>query len=97
MRLNKAADGLENGLDEVLTDFACPAPHWIRVRSNNTLERVNREIRRRTRVVGSFPDGHSAFMLVAARLRHMAGTTWGKRCSLNRALSKDLMLEREAA
>jgi len=35
-----------------------------------------REIRRRTRVVGAFPDGHSALMLVAARLRHVAGTRW---------------------
>ena len=36
-----------------------------------------REIRRRTRVVGAFPDGHSALMLVAARLRHVAATKWG--------------------
>ena len=36
-----------------------------------------REIRRRTRVVGAFPDGRSALMLVAARLRHIAGTRWG--------------------
>lgn len=36
-----------------------------------------REIRRRTRVVGAFPDGQSALMLVAARLRHIAGTRWG--------------------
>ena len=36
-----------------------------------------REIRRRTRVVGNFPDGQSALMLVAARLRHIAGTRWG--------------------
>ena len=36
-----------------------------------------REVRRRTRVVGSFPDGRSALMLVAARLRHIAGTRWG--------------------
>jgi transposase-like protein len=42
-----------------------------------SLERVIREIRRRTRVVGSFPDGQSALMLVAARLRHIAGTKWG--------------------
>ncbi len=34
-------------------------------------------IRRRTRVVGSFPDGNSALMLVCARLRHVAGTQWG--------------------
>jgi len=41
------------------------------------MERLNREIRRRTRVVGAFPDGHSALMLVAARLRHVAATKWG--------------------
>jgi transposase-like protein len=35
---------------------------------------LNREIRRRTRVVGAFPDGESALVLVAARLRHMAGS-----------------------
>ena len=36
-----------------------------------------REIRRRTRVVGAFPDGQSALMLAAARLRHVASTKWG--------------------
>src|SRR5271157_1076719 len=36
-----------------------------------------RVIRRRTRVVGAFPDGQSALMLVAARLRHVAATKWG--------------------
>ena len=41
------------------------------------LERLMREIRRRTRVVGAFPDGQSALMLVAARLRHVAATKWG--------------------
>ena len=43
------------------------------------MERLNREIKRRTRVVGTFPDGESALVLVAARLRHMAGTKWGTR------------------
>jgi transposase-like protein len=38
-----------------------------------------REIRRRTRVVGAFPDGNSALMLVAARLRHVASTRWGSK------------------
>ena len=41
------------------------------------LEQLNREIRRRTRVVGTFPDGESALMLVCARLRHVTGTQWG--------------------
>ena len=42
-----------------------------------------REIRRRTRVVGSFPDGESALMLVASRLRHVSGTHWGTRMYMN--------------
>jgi transposase-like protein len=55
---------------------------------NNPLERIIREIRRRTRVVGAFPDGHSALMLAAARLRHIASTKWGKR----RYMLMDLLL-----
>ena len=51
--------------------------HWRSIRTNNPMEQINREIRRRTRVVGAFPDGHSALMLVAARLRHVAATKWG--------------------
>ena len=46
-------------------------------------ERLNREIRRRTRVVGTFPDGNSALMLVCARLRHVAGTQWGCKKYMN--------------
>ena len=42
-----------------------------------------KEIRRRTRVVGSFPDGQSALMLAAARLRHVAGTKWGRKKYMN--------------
>ena len=53
------------------------------LRTNNPLERVMREIRRRTRMVGAFPDGRSALMLVAARLRYVAGTRWGTRRYLN--------------
>ena len=56
-----------------------PREHWRNLRTNNPLERVIREIRRRTRVVGAFPDGQSALMLVAARLRHIAGTKWGSK------------------
>ena len=49
-----------------------------------------REIRRRTRVVGAFPDGRSAIMVVAARLRHVAGTKWGTRRYLNMARLKEM-------
>ena len=44
---------------------------------------MNREIRRRARVVGAFPDGNSALMLVCARLRHVAGTQWGCKKYMN--------------
>ena len=60
-----------------------PYEHWTRIRTNNVIERLNREIRRRTRVVGTFPDGNSALMLVCARLRHVAGTQWGNKKYMN--------------
>ena len=47
------------------------------------IERLNREIRRRTRVVGTFPDGNSALMLVCARLHHVAGAQWGSKKYMN--------------
>jgi len=83
MRLSKAAKTVEDGFEETLAYADYPSEHWRMIRTNNMLERVMKEIRRRTRVVGSFPDGHSALMLAAARLRHIAGTHWGKRRYLN--------------
>lgn len=77
MRLAKAAEIVENGIDETLSYYAMPPEHWRCLRTNNPLERLMREIRRRTRVVGAFPDGQSALMLAAARLRHVAATKWG--------------------
>ena len=77
MKLAKAGELLETGLEETLSYMDYPREHWRHLRTNNPLERIMREIRRRTRVVGAFPDGNSALMLVAARLRHIAGTQWG--------------------
>ena len=79
MRLTKASEFVEAKAQETLTYFTFPSNHWRQIKTNNPLERIIREIRRRTRVVGAFPDGHSALMLVAARLRHIASTKWGKR------------------
>jgi putative transposase len=79
LRLTKAAEVLRSGVEETLAYMAFPREHWTRLRTNNALERLMREIRRRTRVVGNFPDGQSALMLVAARLRYIAGTKWGTR------------------
>jgi transposase-like protein len=79
MRLGAAAKCFSDGVEETLRYMTYPREHWSRIRSNNMLERIMKEIRRRTRVVGAFPDGKSAPMLVAARLRHIAGTKWGLR------------------
>lgn len=83
MKLGKAAEIVQEGIDETLTYMNFPSEHWLRIRTNNPLERILREVRRRTRVVGAFPDGNSALMLVAARLRHVAGTKWGTMIYLN--------------
>lgn len=77
MRLGKAAEIIEAGVDETLSYYSFPPEHGRCIRTNNPLERLNREIRRRTRMVAAFPDGRSALMLVAARLRHVAATRWG--------------------
>ncbi len=77
MRLGQAAQIVREGAEETLSYMEFPLEHWRQIRTNNPLERIMREIRRRTRVVGAFPDGRSALMLVAARLRHVAGTRWG--------------------
>jgi transposase-like protein len=82
-KLAKAAGIVRAGIAETLSYMAFPREHWRSLRTNNMLERIMREIRRRTRVVGNFPDGTSALMLVAARLRHIAGTKWGARCYLD--------------
>lgn len=79
MKLGKAAKIVKEGIEETLSYYAFPREHHRRIRTNNPLERIMREMRRRTRVVGSFPDGNSALMLVAARLRHIAGSKWGMR------------------
>ncbi len=77
MKLARAAEIVADGVEETLSYYAMPSEHWRSIKTNNPLERLMREIRRRTRVVGAFPDGKSALMLVAARLRYVAATRWG--------------------
>ena len=89
LRLTRAADLVEAAVEETLAYYAFPEEHWRRIRTNNPLERILREIRRRTRVVGAFPDGQSALNLAAARLRHIAGTAWSTKRYLNIELLKD--------
>ena len=95
MRLNKAADRVRDSIAETLTFMDFPEEHWMRIRTNNTLERINREIKRRTKVVGTFPDGESALMLVCARLRHVAGSEWGTKRYLNMEHLRSMLLIHE--
>ena len=83
MNLNKVAEFVESTVEETLSYMDFPYEHWTRLRTNNALERIMKEIRRRTRVICAFPDGYSAMMLVGARLRHISTTKWGTRQYLN--------------
>ncbi len=63
-----AAEVLEDAAEDVLAYMAFPAEHWRQIHSTNPLERLNKEIRRRTRVVGIFPSRASLLRLVSAVL-----------------------------
>lgn len=86
MKLPTAAKTVEEGIRETLTYTSFPREHWRKLRTNNPMERIMREIRRRTRVVGNFPDGNSALMLVTARLRYVSGREWGTKRYMNMGL-----------
>ncbi|WP_394523286.1 IS256 family transposase [Lacrimispora sp. JR3] len=96
MKLTSAAKKVEDGIEETLTYMDFPSQHWTRIRTNNTIERLNREIKRRTRAIGTFPDGQSALMLVCARLRHVAGTQWGTKRYMNMEHLKELDLQNQS-
>lgn len=97
MKLKAASRIVEQGYEETLRYMDFPIEHRLRIRTNNPLERIMREIRRRTRVVGCFPDGQSALMLAAARLRHIAGTKWGTVRYLDMELLKKQMIQNQLA
>ncbi len=94
-KMKTAANTLEKGIQEALTYTNYPHEHWLKIRSNNGIERINREIRRRTNAVGAFPDGNSALMLVCARLRFVSASEWGVKTYLNMERLYELERERE--
>jgi len=91
MKLFEAARKVESAAPETLVYMDFPREHWRRIRSNNAMERLNREIRRRTKSIGAFPEGQSALMLVCARLRHMEQSEWGSKTYLNMQLLEDCL------
>jgi len=90
MKLKTAAELVESSIHETFAYFAYPPQHWLKLKTNNPMERLLREARRRTKVVGAFPDGNSALMLVAARLRHVSSTNWGTRKYMNMKLLHEM-------
>lgn len=96
MRLGEAARVVRAGYAEALTYTGFPREHWARARADNAIERLNREVRRRTRVVGTFPDGKSALMLVTARLKYVAESEWGSRRYLDVTLLEEQPYRRRA-
>jgi transposase-like protein len=91
MKLGKASEHVSENIEETLRYMEFPREHWQRIRTNNPIERVLKEVKRRTKVVGAFPDGESALMLTAARLRHVASSKW----STKKYLNIDLLYEME--
>lgn len=94
-KLREAAKCLREGINEtttyLLNDY--PVEHRRRIRTNNMIERLNREIRRRTRVVGASPNGRSALMLITARIRYVTDNDWSTRRYLDMSRLGDTIQE----
>jgi putative transposase len=92
--LPKVAAILEQAEEEVLAFYAFPPEHWRKLRSTNPLERFNREIGRRTDVVGIFPDDRSLIRLVSM-LAIEANDEWlVTRCYMSRQSMEPLLEQR---
>ena len=77
LKLTAAAKKVEEGIEETLTYMDYPSEHWNRIRTNNTTERVDREIKRRTKAIGAFPDSQSALMLVCCPVEPCSSNRMG--------------------
>lgn len=101
-RWPKAAQLVAEAEEDVLAYMAFPPEHWTRIYSTNPLERLNREIKRRTNVVGIFPDADAASRLIGAVLLEQADEwevdrRYFSHESMRRLLEPELLLLAEAA
>ena len=74
---------METNLPQGFTVFALPLAHQLRLRTSNALERVNQELKRRTRVAGLFPNEASLLRLISALLNEMSDEWLTTRAYLN--------------
>jgi len=86
--LPEAVECLTNAFPAATRFYEFPSAHWARIHTSNTIERLNREIKRRTRAVGAFPDRTSALRLIAA-VSIKACARWGGKRYLNMELLKE--------
>lgn len=84
-QLPEAMACLAAGFSDATAFYQFPKAHWRRIRTTNSLERLHREIKRRTKVVGAFPDRASALRLITAVALH-ATAIWGHRRYLDLSL-----------
>src|SRR4051794_12082853 len=92
--LPKVAAILEQAEDEILAFYGFPPDHWRKLRSTNPLERFNREIGRRTDVVGIFPDDRSLIRLVSMRAIGANDGWLVPRCYMSRQSLEPLLEQR---
>ena len=76
VRFPKAAALMDAAEEDVLAYFAFPAPHRVKLHSTNTLERLNKEVKRRANVMGIFPNGASILRLIGAVLMEQNNEEW---------------------
>jgi len=99
-RWPKAADVVAEAESEVLAYMSFPQEHWTRIYSTNPLERLNKEVKRRTNVVGIFPDGASVIRLVGAVLMEISdewqvGRRYFNQDSMKKLLEPETLLVAE--
>ena len=85
----KLSRWMEDNLPEGLTAFSFPAEHWKKIRTSNCMERINREIKRRTRVVSIFPNEASCLRLVSAVLMEINQDWEGTRKFMDMEINND--------